>query len=213
MSKSGNFFLMFFIALFATIFNWIAINGADTILLVERTEDTKVELTAVISGATERTTHDEGTERTYWDQTVSYTYNGKSYSDVRYDSTQRKPQLGKEVRVAIDPENPGELLPDAGDYTLSLIFSPIFLTGVTLAVYALTATFVEENLKNWNAAKVAYGLTICKLVGESVLYYKNNDSWLFGGFSLVAAVASLIISKKFSKKSEDPAPQAEISEA
>ena len=101
--------------------------------------------------------------------------------------------------MEIDPKNPGELLPSDGDFALSILLSPIFLVGVTLCVFALTKILAESLQKKWewiNPDTTAYSLTVCKLVGESYFYYKNKGSWIFGIFSLVAAVACLIIAKK-----------------
>ena len=188
------------------MFNFISIDGANNVRDVYRTADTRVELEATISSCFERTELDEGFERTYWESSVSYTYEGVSYSGVYYDTSYSEPQLGKVVKVAIDPENPGELLPDKGEFRLSLVLSPIFLTGVTLGVIALVKGFAEELQKKlpWiNPTMVAYGLVACKLVGESCLYYLNKGSWIVGIFSAIAAVGSVLIIKKIKKKSPE----------
>ena len=129
---------------------------------------------------------------------------------MRYETSYKEPQLGKVVKVAIDPQNPGELLPSKAEFSLSLVMSPIFLVGVTFCVFFLTKSAAETLQQKWewiNPDKAAYGLTICKLVGESYFYYQNKGSWIFAIFSLVAAVACLLIVKKAKKKqTQEPQP-------
>ena len=206
MKKSFGGILIYVLGVvLAALFTMASLDGADEAVSVFRTVDTRVELDATISGAFERTEIDEGFERTYWELSVSYTYEGESYSGVRYGTSYKEPQLGKAVKVSIDPKNPGELLPDNAEFTLSLILSPVFLAGVTFCVFLLTKSLAETLQEKWawiNPEKVAYGLTACKLVGESYFYYQNKGSWMFGIFSAVAAAICLIVAKRVKSKSE-----------
>ena len=209
MKKFGSVCLFLFGLMLAAMFTWISMDAAGKAQTVVFTKNRRVELKATITSYDERTDIDEGYERTYWDQFVSYTYEGESYSGVRYGSTYSKPQLGKVVNVAIDPENPGELLPDNMEFLLSVILAPVFLVGVTFCVFFL-AQGVAEKLQAERPDKWAYGFTACKLVGESVLYYVNRGSWSFGLFSLVAAVLCWLIVKRHKSKKKDKEPLCEV---
>ena len=210
--KFSSILLFLFLLVLAALFTGVGMEGADEAQTIIRTKNTRVELEATISGWDEHTEIDEGYESTRYEAKVSYTYQGKTYSGVRYETFYKEPQLGKVVKVAIDPENPGELLLSNSEFTLTLVMSPIFLIGVTFCVFALTKSAAEVLQEKWkwiNPEKAAYGLTICKLVGESYFRYQNKGSWMFGVFSLVAAVACLLIVKKVKKKqTEEPQPAA-----
>lgn len=170
------------------MFSWISFLGARNATAVLRARDTRVELTATITGAKRYVEVDEGVDREYWHAQVSYTYNGVDYRNVHYDRQDNPPTIGKVVTVSIDPANPGELLPDGVEVGLSVLLSPLFLMGVTAALYHLLKWMLTTRLRGGEATAgvVAAVFAVCTLVAESLIYYLQHDSAVFAVFSLVA---------------------------
>ena len=208
MKKVGKVLLLVVCALFVALIDYTMMGEAKDVRDYIRTKDTKVELTAKITGATEGTKTDDDT---YWSLTVSYTYEGKTYSGVYYGQTDFRPELGKSVKVAIDPENPGELLPTGFEFWSVLLLGPVFLTGATIGGFIIILLLIRALELEWNAAAVACILMACRLVAESYFSYRDTGSWTFAAFSMVAVVACLIIEKLWKsggssdKSAEEPA--------
>lgn len=212
--SAKDILLCAFVLMILAIFNFICFDGARNVTASYQAKDTCVTLQATITSSDHYTEIDEGFERDYWHANVTYTYNGITYSGVYYDHTYREPEIGKVVTVSIDPENPGELLPDRAEMTLSLILSPVFLTGVTIGLYYWVCSVIEI----LNAAKdhrdeqrekgIALLFVGIKLVIESVVFYNKHDSLVFAIFSLIAAVAFwFFILRKSGKDTHEPKHQ------
>jgi len=195
--KIGKILLLAVAFIIIVIFNYICFDGAKKATASIKAKDNSVTLEATITSSESYVEIDEGMEREYWHANVTYTYKGITYSEVHYESTERRPEIGKAVTVKIDPENPGELLPDATETVLSMILSPIFLTGVTIVLY-----FLVKCIAKWIAAicrmhsdrfakTTAFVLVCGKLIGESFAFYNKHDSLVFAVFSLIAATALL----------------------
>lgn len=179
------------ILLFYGIFCFIVYDGANKVATRNNTDH--VEISATISSVDHYTEIDEGFEEDRYKSYVSYDYEGEHYSYVYYDDSHSKPKLGKTVTVLIDPENPGELLPDNTEYGLSLILSPLFLAGLT----GLAWWFIREKLKekepddpdiDKRSRRNALGIVASVLATLSLWFYSAKDSLVLLGFSAVALV-------------------------
>lgn len=184
--SAGSVFLYGVVILFLAMFLFITIDGANKVSDVYTTGSNAVSLKATISSYDERTEFDEGYESTSYDLFVSYEYEGKSYSDVRYDNSYRKPKLGKEVTVKIDPKNPGELLPDAAEYNLSLVLSPIFLSLISLVCYITLRDFFSQRTNSENAKTLAFALIAGLMLFISWLHHNAVGTWVYLGFCVAA---------------------------
>lgn len=179
--------------LLAAMFNSICFLGAKNITSIIKSRNTAVTVEAVITSSERYVDVDEGVEDEYWHANVTYTYDGVEYSGVHYDRTEKPPQIGKAVTVKIDPNKPGELLPDGIETAISAIISPVFLAGLTIGLYLGIRFFVDwvlglRDKQNKRLAKTIALMVIGgKLVVESLVYFVHYDSLSFAVFSLIAA--------------------------
>ena len=210
-SKIKNFLITLLAFGFLAMFNWICFDGAEKSAKIFNTQDTCVEIEATITSSEKYTEIDEGFEDDYWHANVSYKYKGVSYSGVFYDSMEKPPKIGKKVNVKIDPKNPGELLPDNTEFTLSLILSPIFLSFITFGLFLAIKGFAETVLKKFEresefrATYIAALFIACKLLIESYSFYNKHNSIVYAVFSIIAVIVSFILYRCLHKKAEtDP---------
>ncbi len=184
-----------FILTIVALFNWICLDGAKDVAAVVNAKDSTVTLEATITSSESYVEFDEGTEKKYWHENVSYTYDGKEYSGVYYNRTERKPEIGKVVTVKIDSKNPGELLPDKLEFLLCAILSPIFLACVTIVLYFIIINGIKRILTVCGKQKESLAKTLAllfigsKMVIESIVFYNNHNSAVFAVFSLIAALS------------------------
>lgn len=210
-SKVGSFFIVLFALVLVFLFTWISFDGAANTAAVIAAKDRVVKLNATITSSDMYTETDEGYEREYWNAKVSYTYNGVLYEGVFYKRFNSQPQIGKEVAVKIDPYEPQKLLPSNGELGLSVVLSPVFLSGVSIALYYLIYSGVESILaKGGKLSKKAKTIPLTGvgliLLAESVIFYNTNSSFVYLVFALIAFSVTLYVVYREGKKQENSTP-------
>lgn len=205
LSKSIIVLICLGVIVLTYIFNWICFDGAVTVTRYNNAHS-KETIEAVVT----RVAKGEDDNGYYWERYISYTFEGVEYNDVYYDTHSREQNTGETVWVEINPELPGELVPDDGDYYISLIISPIFLAVIMLVLYYLISSFIPEMFKYTDGAKnnkfsgVAIGIIAVKQIVESIVFYNRNNSFIYAIFSGIAGVAFVVTLTLVSKKRTNP---------
>ena len=82
---------------------------------------------------------------------VSYTYNGETYTDIRYDAYAKPPKIGKIITVELDPQDPTFFLPEKPDIFWLFFFPIMFLIpGSLLMRHSLSVAIgCKKAAKQW----------------------------------------------------------------
>lgn len=197
------------VAIFMVVtFNMMAFDNLAEV--VEYNDKSNELVEAVITKANEV----ENTDDHYWCSFVSYTYNGVEYKDVPYDNPSAEPHIGTEVLVYINPENPGEIVPDEDDARFSGISSFIVLSIIIVGLYifigAVITRFLEKrgSEKSGAAEWIPAVILAVKQTIESVYFYKQHDSYLYAIFSAIIFVILIIFIVYANKKKSNPENEA-----
>ena len=128
-----------------------------------------------------------------------------------YSSARSTTGISSEPRVAvveraISKSISPSLLLDKFEFIISLILPPIFLTGVSLAIYSLlqpaAAAIISKKGSDKAASNpklprtVAFLLIAIILFVESMIFIFTAGSFIFAIFAVIAFVASFFVSKK-----------------
>lgn len=229
MKKIGKFLLYLLTA--AMVSSFFVIGVAWTCANINdydeyhRLEHTAVQVTATITRVEE---HESDDSTDYW-QYISYTHEGRTYSDIFYKSSSKSNVLGKKVTVYIDPEQPDHLRPDNPGLFVPIIaclfmvpgtFFPVWLLGSELAKAAavgrwpehygygiLSEDRVREDILFERARtqqirrSIAWGLLLAALIGSLIYMYMRGTATAFYGF-LPPTVLNLLATLRFAKVKE-----------
>ncbi len=198
----GSILIMFFLVMVVLSLTMACYAASDDVAAFYAAKDRYVELEAKISSFDHYVETDEGFEQDYWRTYVSYTYNGNEYTGVEYETLRSEPEIGKAVKVRIDPEIPNELLPNTASLGLAVVLAPAFLTLLSLAGLYLTGEGIQK-VASKLAPNKQLPLTVTVVIGllvvgavlfvESLVFYIREESLCYGVFSLIALVVSAVV--------------------
>lgn len=198
--------LLWILMLFAVL------DGADDVSHTLQVGDQAVSVEATITRADLHTEFDEGYEREYWKLYISYDYNGQHYSAVPYGSSQSEPTLGKKLTIKLDPDDPGNPLPDQAEFVLSMIMSPIFLAGLVCLAYLYLKSWLEkffpQKQDSQAVKKWVYSIVGILLLLGNIFYHTQTQSLVFPGFTL-AALAIIGLCMLWAKRSIKASPKTQ----
>ena len=194
-----------FISLFVIAFNWISYSSADQAVKYKNIEST-VEVEAAVSRCEKYYEYDiDGNKSQQWKTYISYEYNGEFY-EVWYGNFGLELEKGFTIIIDINPELPGEIAPDETDNSGSLVYGTLFMIIEISVLYWFISSYVPKSIglvKSENKgifSKIAIGIIVIKQVVESIIFYTQKNSLIYGVFSIIAVIVVLLVIALISSK-------------
>ena len=147
----------------------------------------------------------DGNKSEQWKTYISYEYNGEFY-EVWYGTFGLEFEKGSTIIIDINPELPGEIAPNETDNSVSLVYGTLFMIIEISVLYWFISSYVPKSIglvKSENKgifSKIAIGIIVIKQVVESIIFYMQNNSLIYGVFSIIAVIVVLLVIALISSK-------------
>ena len=126
-----------------------------------------------------------------YDTQLSYSYNEIHYSNVPYQSSRSPLTLdyrGEVITVAINPNNPGELMCDMFPEGMVFFAVVIWSIGLSLLIYGIAIKI--ETFRDWRIERANHRGFLSRLFPSSIRYEPNPD-YLKDTFFILLLVFSI----------------------